>query len=192
MKLIGKAGWLQARHMANEFCGLPSNVLLERIIDQEGFKSPVWAREILVYPKVNGQFSGKDIVDGRFIFPGSCVPEDALGRKRMGLFVDPGDVEVKGDSVIIHPSKIIVLGSFIQDSDDLGRIDGNTGIAVKEEKVAFNPRFTKTGLLYRIKGEGVRPIVRGCNKTELVEDIFHSTSYANCSPDSEFGVMALE
>lgn len=72
----GNTDWVQARELVKDKGGLPSNVLLDRILVKEWptipeeekrilrLYFPAWTREVLVYPKHGKEFrKGKDIVD---------------------------------------------------------------------------------------------------------------------------------
>ena len=166
--------YIGAFNAVREKGGLPSNILHDEVLvksdDWKQLKSyyPAWAREVLVYPKPYGKFrKGKDVADahedgsGRlWIFPASSMPEEAVGRKGIGLFVDPQYVRVEGKRVIIEadPKSIVVLSKFMQ-KDGWGEVDERTGIplAITSESEGFDGKR----YLWRIDGAGVRPLFRG-------------------------------
>jgi hypothetical protein len=166
-----KAGWLDARELVRTQGGLPSNKLHDRYLvetdDWKQIKSlyPAWAREVLVYPEKNGKFQkGKDVVDSstdgagrQWIIPASFIPEQAIGVKGIGLFVDPENVEVDDKKVVITSKSIIVLTPFMQ-VDGWGKMDEATRVplALQQDSDDSNNRY-----LWRIDGIGVRPLVRG-------------------------------
>ncbi|MDO8554536.1 MAG: hypothetical protein Q7S22_07040, partial [Candidatus Micrarchaeota archaeon] len=113
---LGNAPYLRAREIAAEKgTRLASNVLHDDYLVRSDRYQEVrrvyaaWAREVLVYPAKDGQFAkGKDVVDsvkdtsGReWVFPASCIPEVAVGRDNVGLFIDPQKVEVDSKRVVI-------------------------------------------------------------------------------------------
>ena len=167
------AGWLKAREALRDKGGLPSNVLHDDVlVRSDQWKKlteyyPAWAREVLVYPAKNGQFrKGEDVVDSfedeagrKWIFPASSIPEEAIGRHKVGLFVDPGSVEVTDKKVIISAKSqsAVVLGPFIQDDGLSGIVDDETRVPLESER---EPVEDQKRWLYRVKGSGVRPLVR--------------------------------
>ncbi|HNT60456.1 MAG TPA: hypothetical protein PKJ97_00580, partial [Candidatus Bilamarchaeaceae archaeon] len=116
-------------------------------------------------PEKNGVFQGgKDVKDALtgMILPASHVPKEAVGRKGVGLFVVPEDVGEENGKVIVHAQSVIVLDGITQVSDkwvpgkphDIARIP----LVVSAEKFGRLPEDEKRWL-YRIAGEGVRPLV---------------------------------
>ena len=178
-----RKGWLEARKSVQDKGGLPSNVLHDDILvglwptlpDAEKAKLrgyyPAWAREVLVHPAKGDQFKkGKDVVDahkddaGReWVFPVSSMPEEAVGRAKVGLFVDPESVEVTGSRVVVlaSPKNVVVLPSFIQENAQMGKVDERTRVPLEvAPEVAEMLTHDQKRLLYRINGVGVRPLVR--------------------------------
>ncbi len=176
-------GWLKARESVKDKGGLPSYVLHDDIkvklwpslTEPEKEKLNryylAWAREALVYPQKGGRFKkGQDVVDsfedstGReWVFPASCMPEEAVGRKKVGLFVDPQYVEVNSKRVVVlaEPKSIVVLTLFIQDGL-AGLVDERTRVPLElAPEVAERLTADKKRWLYRIDGSGVRPLVGG-------------------------------
>jgi hypothetical protein len=150
---------------------LPSNVLHDDyLVKTTKWKRveeiyPAWAREILVHPARNGNFSrGKDIVDPE---TGWCLPASYLTdpkhinadvfRKGIGLFVDPAQFDKEGDRIAVIPASIVVLYPFIQKSMDWGRADEATGVPLAVGTLIEKEKRW----LYRTKTVEVRPIVRG-------------------------------
>ena len=138
-------GWLKARESVKDKGGLPSNVLHDEYLNgpEARYKTvhgyyAAWAREVLVYPQKGGQFKkGKDVVDafkdesGReWVFPASNMPEEAVGRQKVGLFIDPEHVEVSDKRVVVlaKPQSIIVLSPLIQESGQTGLVDDKTRV----------------------------------------------------------------
>lgn len=176
--LTRTANYLTARELVRDKGGLPSNVLHDDILvySKKKFEDSMywtaWTREILVYPKAGGKFEkGKDVVDSsrdgfltrQWVFPASCIPEVAIGKEKVGLFVDPQRIEVKGGRVEILADlkSVIVLSPFIQTSGQVGLVDERTRVPLEAdydilEKVSEEQKR----MLLRIPGPGVRPIVR--------------------------------
>ncbi|MDE1861089.1 MAG: hypothetical protein KGH72_05250 [Candidatus Micrarchaeota archaeon] len=181
-----RLGYLGARELVRDRGGLPSNVLLDDMLVNPWSFSPLpsgyfpaRAREFLVYPARDGAFKrglsrkGRDLVDARrdaegreWVFPGSSIPKEALGRRNVGLFVDPQEIEVVQDRVVViaNPDSVIVIEHFIQSPAKSGLRDGVTRVPADElsgpmsyqDELSPDPR----GVLYRSTGAGVRPIVR--------------------------------
>ena len=195
----GRTGYLEARRLTKG--RLPSNVLVDDYLVSiaDRWKTirnsfPLWAREILVYPEIRGKFEkGKDVVDSKkderrrkWILPASYVPEEAIGREKVGLFVDPEDVREEGGNVIVHPKSIVVLSNFSQPPVESGKVDEVTRIPLvvnsdlmgrkTKDTIYGFPRRTRFSCLsdeerswfrkgevrelYRKIGVGVRPLVR--------------------------------
>ena len=172
-------GWLKAREAVSDRGGLPSHVLHDDILVKlwpvlsEPEKAKLrnyyaaWAKEVLVYPEKGGQFQkGKDVVDAhkddsgrKWVFPASGMPEEAVGRAKVGLFVDPETVEVTANRVVVlaSPKNVIVLSSFIQTNAQMGQVDERTRVPLE---VAEWFTDDQKRWLYRIGGSGVRPLVR--------------------------------
>lgn len=167
-----KAGYLEARSLAaGRGMRLPSNVLhddyLVRTGDYKGVRKiyPAWAREILVHPEKGGEFKkGEDVVDSetRWIVPGSYLTDPKLidadpFRKGVGLFIDPEDVIIDNERIVVIPGSIVLLDPFIQINDATGTADETTrvplGLPPQDEQ---GKRW-----LYRRAGVGVRPLARG-------------------------------
>ena len=160
------AGYLEARKLtAEKGSKLPSNVLHDDVLvrsddwRQISDAYPLWAREVLVYPAKGSKFEkGKDVVDSQtgWILPASYVPEQAVGKQNMGLFVDPRDVTKENGKVIVHPENLVVLASFIQNSGDSGKVDEQTRVPLN---LPLDSEDQKR-YLWRIGGSGVRPLLR--------------------------------
>ena len=177
-------GWLDARNAVRDKGGLPSHVLHDQyLVGSERYKEfpgsyyAAWAREVLVYSAKGEVFQkGKDVVDAikddkgrKWVLPASSMPEQAIGRKNVGLFIDPEQVEANGKRVVVlaQPKSIIVLGispelgSFIQESGNAGKVDEATGIPLSVSQELFDTLDdNQKRWLYRIDGAGVRPLVR--------------------------------
>jgi hypothetical protein len=165
------AGWVEARRLTENMGGLPSNVLHDHIVvgskDRTGQADcyPAWAREVLVYPAKGVQFTtGADVVDSAngkgkdWVFPAICIPREAFGRDNVGLFVDPEDVEVTPDRIVVlaKPESVTVLSSFIQNARGSGNVDSRTGVPLGSDV----PLMDERRVLHRLVAPGVRPIVR--------------------------------
>ena len=169
--------YLEARRATKKRGGLPSNVLhddylvrTDRWREIKGLRF-AWAREVLVYPDMGEKFKkGKDVVDSyedergrKWILPASYIPEEAIGREKVGLFVDPEDVKEERGKVVVHPkpNSVVVLHPFIQEAGMGGRVDENTRIPLKVKRKVFEnlPEEERRWLLRRYC-VGVRPLVR--------------------------------
>ncbi len=159
---------------------------------------PVWCREWLVYPKKDGVFEpNKDVVDTheldgekwRVIFPASYIPQQALGIKGVGLFVDPSDIAIYPNlkQLIIHANITppTLLTDFLQ-KQDWGQVGTNTRIplSVSRDVLDALPDNQKRFLL-RIDGDGVRPLARTCI------GMGHRNVYADQDVGSVFGVCLI-
>ncbi len=170
--------WLNARGAVKDKGGLPSNVLYDDIlVRSDEWQKPrgyyaFWAREVLVYPKKNGQFrKGADVVDavrdnaGReWVFPASSMPEEAVGREKVGLFVDPQNIELNSNRVIIlaEPKSILILTPFIQINGSFGIVDEATRVPLEvTQEISGILSEAQKRWLRRIDGAGVIPLVRG-------------------------------
>ena len=189
-----KMPWLQAVEAAGEK-GLPSNVLHdETLVRSDVWKQlpeyyPAWAREVLVYPEKGGKFMrGEDVVDGytddkgrQWVFPASQIPEAAIGKNGIALFVNPQRVEVEGSKVTIiaDPQSITVLDGFMQKSG-WGKVDEKTRVPVSShESLAYEQKR----YLWRLDTAGVRPLVRGDYLIDSRRGVV-----ANGRPDDRSGV----
>lgn len=168
-----KLGYVDAFNAVRNKGGLPSNALHDNILlkcdDWELLKSyyPAWAREVLVYPEHYGKFKkGKDVVDawkddaGRsWVFPASSMPEEAVGKTGVALFVDPQNVKIDGKRVIIEtdPKSITIVTPFLQE-DGWGRVDEKTRVPLA--LAPESSKFDAKRYLWRL-GVSVRPLVRG-------------------------------
>ncbi len=170
-------GWIKAREGVQDQGGLPSHVLHDYLLRSERWKKMLlgdyaaWAREVLVYPAAGDEFKkGIDVVDsikdnqGRsWVFPASSMPEQAIGRANVGLFIDPEQVEVDGRRVVIlaDPTSIIFLEGFLQTLSATGKADKITRIPLAvSEKVLEKLPVSEKNCLYRLGGVGVRPLSR--------------------------------
>jgi hypothetical protein len=169
-----RVGWLRARKLTKDKGGLPSNVLHDNYLvrTQNGKQIsefyPLWAKELLVYPRINGKFKkGRDIIDSeiRWVIPWSEItrlisPESLIGSK-VGLFVDPEDVTVDNRRKIVHPKSAKLLTNFIQEREAVGKVDEETRVPLEVEPgILENLPDEEKRKLARTKGVGVRPIVR--------------------------------
>jgi len=133
---------------------------------------PAWAREILVYPEPGGKFDkdvdvinawGKGKEMQKWIFPASQIPDEAIGKEKVGLFVNPGSVEIRRNEVTIlaDSDSVVVLSPFIQNSWEEGLVDERTRVPLEfdERKREMLPANRKRWLL-RVEGQGVTPLIR--------------------------------
>lgn len=173
--------WPDAFRSTKSSGGLPSNLrhsyhlLLSDLWQSlSNYYCGAWSREIIVYPQREGSFSrGVDIVDSaslkdgrRWVFPSSAVPEEAIGRKNIALFVDPIDIESTKDVVILAPSSSIrIIRGFPQHSGVRAEIDPFSAIpsgAISRCRYDGYPRSVSIpfGTIERSFGCAVKPIVR--------------------------------
>jgi hypothetical protein len=160
-----------APHILHDDCLVMSD--LWRTIKQV---YPAWCREWLVYPEMNGVFEpGKDIEDTHelngekwhVIFPAKYIPLQALSTKGMGLFVDPTGIESDASKkqLIVHANleSIIILNKFLQE-DGWGQADAITRIPLAVAEDVLNTLAdNQKRYLWRVGGNGVRPLARCCN-----------------------------
>lgn len=194
---LGKdARYLDARKaVAERKMRLPPHPLLDAYVQRNrvyGF----WADELLAHPVKDGVFqSGKDVVDALtgMILPASYVPKEAVGRKGVALVVVPEDVREERGKVIAHAQSVIVLDGLTQESDkwvpgkphEITRIP----LVVSAEEFERLPEEEKRWL-YRIAGEGVRPLVRGYYSNNWLR-VVRRNVYAYCGADCAFGVAGV-
>lgn len=174
--------------------------------------SPFWVREFLVYPEQNGVFfKGRDIVDRdtyhpmvAWVLPARYIPEEAIGRHKVGLFVDPKEFESDADKIVLHPSSVTVLYPFIQKPYQEGLLSLGSRVPLdisgcyRQYHVGFfcdsitlsgplgdaDPRVFSAdpGFLCRIPGVGVRPITHNPENPLAV--------HADYSASDTFRIMA--
>ncbi len=177
---------------------LPPHPLLDAYV-QTNIVHGLWADELLAHPVKDGVFqSGKDVVDALtgMILPASYMPKKAVGRKDVGLFIVPEDVREERGKVIVHAQSVIVLEGITQVSDQWvpGKPDVVTKIplVVSEEEFKRLPEEERRWL-YRIAGEGVRPLVRGHYYGDCDAWIRYDKRYvyAGFGQDVAFGVAGL-
>ena len=211
--------WLEARELVRERGGLPSNAqfddMLRGLLRQKGVVlsfSPAsgrelgnfdhwWSRNVIVYPAAGACFAkGSDIIDElldtlapapkTWVFPAACVPESAIGRENVALFIDPESVTVTQDRVIIEARKelVAVLEHFAGKSEFDGPVDKTTRIPHAEDLGTNQPSSPMWGRIWRHVCEGVRPIARPAadtSSTAIVTD-------AGYSPSNSFGVSYID
>jgi hypothetical protein len=200
-------GWLSARELVRDMGGLPSNLLHDEILmrrpdDLLRLNSQkyygAWAREVVVHPEKNTEFKkGKDLIDQvedregkKWTFPASSIPEAAIGRKGVSLFVDPKDVEVDYKRVVIlaEQKSIVVLTPFIQNNDEVGKVHETTRmplyVEIETRERLLHDQIRK---LFRTDGASVRPIVRyNTISTVIIEDC-RNCIFTIRAPDTDFG-----
>lgn len=192
--------WISARNAVRDKGGLPSHVLLDDLtLKTSVFNAmecgscilwlySLWAKEVIVHPPQHGRFEkGKDVLgthcpynsvsivtDPPWVFPASCIPDEAIGMEKVALFVDPGKIEVTPKNVVIlaEPKSIVVLHPFIQGvtmRESLeGKVDRTTRIPLEAdpEELASLDWSQKACLeKQNSAGAGVRPILRRINRT---------------------------
>ncbi|MGI0100424.1 MAG: hypothetical protein ACREBH_01745 [Candidatus Micrarchaeaceae archaeon] len=193
--------YLGARELVRGMGGLPSNVLHDDVmVMSDAWKNLLmqnyygaWAREILVYPKGNEKFkkgvdatdSYKDAEGRTWTLPASYIPEAAIERAGVGLFIDPQNIVVNGKAVVIIPEYTKILSPFIKDNGRIGCVDWETRIPTF---VGPDEKYTLLKIqkryLWREYGAGIRPISRGILGMEYDgRDI-----NARTSPDETLGV----
>jgi CheY-like chemotaxis protein len=204
---IGRdAEWLEARELVSDKGGLPSHVLHdETLVNSDDWVQlqnqkyygayGAWAREVIVYPEVNGRFvKGRDVEDAftddagrRWIFPASSIPDIAINGEKTALFINPQDVEHDDKKVVIlsSPETIIVLTEFIQ-KDGWGKVDQTTRIPL-ETDLNLVPASQQRHLS-RISGQGVRPLARTVNDF----GVYGRDVYALRRPVLRLGVAGVE
>lgn len=201
------SGYIEAFYSVKDKGGLPFNVLHDdvlvrsdawkqltryHIITQRKGYYPAWAREFLIYPEPNGKFTkGKDVMDTykdkiagmSWIFPASSVPYEAWERIGIGLFVNPQNVEVINDKVIVEADSkaVVILAPFLQ-KKDWGKVDEATRIPLA--LVPDSDSFDAVRYLWRTDGIGVRPLVRD-SEGPAIDGRF---VFADCWRDLPFGV----
>ncbi len=211
--------WLEARELVRERGGLPSNVqfddMLRGLLRQKGVVlsfSPAsgraisnfdhwWSRNVIVYPAAGSHFArGHDIVDTlsdklaispkSWVFPAACVPESAIGRKNVALFIDPESVTVAQDRVIIEARRelVAVLEHFGDKSEFSGPVDKATRIPQAKDLGANPQSSPMRGRIWRHVCDGVRPIARPAADT-LSTAIVTDAGY---SPSNSFGVSYID
>ena len=173
---------------------LPPHPLLDAYV-QKTRVFGLWADELLAHPAKDGVFQqGKDVKDSLtgWILPASYVPKEAAGRKGVGLFVVPEDVREEGGKVVVHAQSVVVLDGMIQISDKwvAGKPHEITRIplVVSPEEFERLPEEEKRWL-YRIAGEGVKPLVRGGGNYWSRDGRRYVN--AGCGPDNAFGVAGV-
>lgn len=184
-----KANYLEARRLTERKGGLPSNVLHDDYLVVTSEHNhihiqklyPAWAREILVYPEKGGKFKkGKDVVDSEtgWVFPVGYIPEEAVGREKVGLFVDPKNIEEEDGKVIVHPQTVKVLHPL-----------GRSGIPDEETRMPLENELFKQLLeefgrwLHSRGGPGVRPLARDKGKLRKLVRVITASH-----PNKERGV----
>ncbi len=201
--------YLEARKVAEPYGGLPRNVTHKRmLVDSDDWQTPelkeyhiAWAREMLVYPKSNEVFlpGGQDAVDscedkkGRaWVYPAFCIPDIALNKRNVALFVTPRYIEEtdKQVTVIADPRKdVVVLYDFPQCSQ-WGTVDEKTGIPLSAKNV--DTSSSSAGYLRRPDIAGVRPLVRYYNDYSAHSNRRDVDSYIGYSNRFGVGVESLE
>lgn len=201
--LLGKtaASYPKARKIAEKRgMRLPPYPLLERYVlraKRGGFV----ANELLAHPEKDGVFKkGRDIMDSMadLAIPASEVPPWAFGRRGIGLVVVPKDgedgLEASKWRVWVHPQSIVVFNRMIQTSGQWvpGKPHTITGIPVAVSPKEFErlPEDMKRWL-YRIAGEGVRPLVCGYEDDLVRLDGQYVDTYFGVRVDDAFAVAGI-
>ncbi len=195
LPLAREADYLEARRIAGRAGGrMPSNVLLDGYLSTERWRAlgtlfPAWSDELLVYPERGGRFKvGADVVDSEtgWVFPASCIPQEAFDRIRVGLIVAPLAITREQGKVIVHADPrrgVRSLHPFIQESGRGGLMDPASGVPLDvDAPVLKDKRF-----LVRKSHSGVSPIARFTfgHKVSLAH------VYANGYYDDAFGVSVV-
>jgi len=159
-----RAGYLEAAEfVAKKGLKLPSHVLVDRYFAANDFDTvkDLWVRELVAHPEKGGKFSkGKDVVDSQtgWILPARYVPKDAVGRKGVGLFVDPNAFERLKDKVVVHTESVKIIYPFFQ-GDGAGRVDEETVIPRAGTWDSCR-NSSEERYFHRPRGVSVRPSVR--------------------------------
>jgi hypothetical protein len=176
MRPNGKAvreKYLQARRLlAEENMRLPSHALHDdylvhngkfRELQGKGYYS-AWSREIIAYPSKDGVFTeGADVTDWemRWTLPAAYIPENAIGVKGVGLFIDPLDTREEGGRVVVIPGTMIILAGLLQTSGEAGRADPVTRIPLQIDNESLDQlREDEKRWFWRASGMGVQPLLR--------------------------------
>ena len=182
-----KADYLNARRLA-DFKGmkLPPHALHDDYLA----RSDMWktlanyrrvcSREMLVYPESRGEFRrGSDVVDTEtgWTLPASYVSkaadsEEVFGLRKVGLFLVPEEITDENGKVVVHPSSMTVLHGMLQNSGFSARVDEATRLPLTGAEPLPDDELR---CLWRIKGIGVRPIVRcvsNCTNRQRFNQVF--------------------
>ncbi|HVA82907.1 MAG TPA: hypothetical protein VNF06_01960 [Candidatus Aquilonibacter sp.] len=160
---------------------LPSNVLHDKYLvetnewkqlSKEGYYE-AWAKEIIVYPAMNKKFQkGKDVVDGNWIFDKESMPQEAVGKDRVALFIKEPIIKEDGGKVIISAKQeeIVVLQNFLQ-KDGWGKVDEATRMPF-ESKNLDSLNEDQKRYLWRRGDESVRPLARNAYYYDNRRDVY--------------------
>ncbi len=167
--------WIDGFNETRNQGGMPSNVLHDDyLVCTEKYKElpssyyAAWAREVVAYPQANRVFKrGEDLVDENWILPWEYISKlndavEFVGEKGRALFIEPLDVHIDGNRVIIIPDlqSTIVLSNFLQQGG-CGKVDEATRMPMKvTDQELNNLSENETRHLYRISGNGLRPLSR--------------------------------
>lgn len=177
-----RAGYIEARALAEDRGGLPPNVLHDDILigsndwrhlGDQGYY-PAFARELYVHPETDKNFQkGNDVIDSqedskgrRWRFPAELMVPEAFDAMMPSLFVNPdkGPKAIEANNkwvTIAGVESIVVVSPSIQVSGQLGRVHGATRLPLYvDEREREGLQESQKRILYRIKGAGVRFIVR--------------------------------
>ncbi|MDE1860955.1 MAG: hypothetical protein KGH72_04540 [Candidatus Micrarchaeota archaeon] len=195
-------GWLDARKAVRDMGGLPPHVLHDHtFVHSDAWLSlegtpycPAWAREVIAHPEAGSVFrKGRDLVDGvmdargrEWVLPASCIPDEAMGRKDVGLFINPGAIETCNGKVVVmaEPGSVIVLTGFAQKSGTEGKADPETRVPIEVPQQELNALDrNEVRALFRADEAGVRPIVRYVFDFDGAHDVV-----IDCLHDARFGV----
>lgn len=105
----------------------------------------------------------KTVLPAKYLTDADVINGDAFA-KGIGLFIDPKDLEESKGKILIHHASIKVLSGFIQRADEWvgGKADAETRIPLTIPSELFEKLSSdEKKWLYRVAGQGVRPLVRG-------------------------------
>lgn len=199
-----RLGYLSARESVKEKGGLPSYALHDdTLMDSKSWKLlqsagyyPAWAREFVVHPEKGGEFKrGQSVVDqfidgsGReWIFDADCVPEGAMASEKVGLFVNPQEIQISDRRVVMYadPESVVILHPFIQYDNWLGKVDSLTKMPLATSNDGLRSLLDdEKRCLLRIEGAAVRPLARGYG---IPGRYFRRYVVADLCPDEALGV----
>lgn len=164
----------------------------------------VWAREFLIEPPENGVFDGTDIANeytdekGRtWIFRGSKIPQDALRREGVTLFVDPDELiteQRRGRTlVIVEPANIIIVPKLVEDAfpAQWGKIYPGTALPVRVSKKEYDQAGPSEIRTIKRYGSGITPLTCGMASKWSICDKQREVG-AESDPAEELGVLGVE
>jgi hypothetical protein len=196
-----KMTWIHGRDSVKSRGGLPSYGLVESIIKShggfEGIISLLWLRELTAYPEFGGEFAeGRDFNDATaekvtgvsWVMPAASIPKEAAGRKSVGLFFEPEEVEVGGGSIIIHanPDRVKIISPYSESTEITGAIGHETGFPLGISMKEGQANQRNTLVFRRLESAGLRPLAFSLKHGD------RSILHANCRQDAVITVAYVE